>query len=319
MDSEQASSMYAETSPVLSAQRIPPVNYATRSALLRAFFPDMPAEVRRATLESGWNGASLLRVYFGESESNSNHTSQIRTRVRCGGEEGDEGEEVLIPNLRNFPLNRTRLKEALRSTDYEDVIKSMAGAMAALHWDVGCDGRDCEFVFGGVQPTISTDHDVSVGASVSVSADYSTREGERKGRTFKLFGQHEVEMWLLDFNQVTSITCDEAGIHKAVLGLLENDPYPPKPGWDGDSKDWEVFRGEYLGVSRAILERDLAAAEGEGVAVLKLPGMVMTGVERRHGLNDYQRLFGSDGSTGEWGPISFLEQLLGYLYWVVGA
>ncbi|KAK5951028.1 hypothetical protein OHC33_007781 [Knufia fluminis] len=316
---------YAIPSSLLCAQRIPPIEHATRSALLTAFFPDMPADIRRTTLESKWNWGCLLRVYFGEDSDNHNLTSQIRTRVRRSGTESDEGGDVSIPNLRNFPLSRDRLMRALAGEGYEDVIKSMAAAMATLHWEVGCDGRDCEFVFGGGQPTSdptrSSAHS-SDDADSKANGDSKRGKSKSKSRTFKLFGQHEVQMWLLDFNQVSAITRDEAGVSKAVLGLLENDPYFPKPGQGRVGKDWEVFKGEYLFISKMILERgrdgngngEEGEAEGQSADVSKLPESLMREVERRHGLNDYQRLFGSDEPSGTYGGTSLLQSVLGYLY-----
>ncbi|KAF2137404.1 uncharacterized protein K452DRAFT_329272 [Aplosporella prunicola CBS 121167] len=70
------------------------------------------------------------------------------------------------------------------------------------------------------------------------------------------FRRRAVSLWLLDFNQCSEITMDEAGVAAAVDAFVVNDPYYPRPGTlyaDDDDDLWDEFAERYLDVSAKIL------------------------------------------------------------------
>lgn len=127
-------------------------------------------------------------------------------------------------------------------------VKAMAGrmgiAMAIIHWAAGTDGRDVEFVLGSSRTT---------------------------------------NLWLLDFNQVQSITMDEAGVAKAIEAVRINDPYLPRPRGTSriEKQAWNAFAVNYISAADAIL------GEGNDQQLLALPRMFIRGLielqERKKG------------------------------------
>jgi len=133
-----------------------------------------------------------------------------------------------------------------------------------MHWSVGTDAADIEFVLG------------------TTPADRPLKYAEIRDlppRTNIGLHYRPVHMWLLDFNQCGAISRDDAGVVSAANAFWENDPYYPRPVplTDQDYGLWEVFRGEYLersgeilgeegGLADAFFERVLEEAERRQVS-----------------------------------------------------
>ncbi len=137
----------------------------------------------------------------------------------------------------------------------------MAFALALMHWSVGTNAADVEFVLG------------------STPANRPLKYAEIQNLPPHTDIGHEhrpVHMWLLDFNQCGAISKDEAGVVSAVDAFWQNDPYYPRPvpPADQDFGLWEVFRDEYLERSREILGEEVGLAEG-------FVGRVVEEAERR--------------------------------------
>jgi hypothetical protein len=62
-------------------------------------------------------------------------------------------------------------------------------------------------------------------------------------------------MWALDFDCVRPLTHDKAGIERAALAYVRNDPFWPRPASDvqADRDIWEIFRVRFLESSALIL------------------------------------------------------------------
>ena len=200
---------YLDPLPILCAQQIPSVPSAVATHILRTFHADLGEEAIRSATAMPTNQNALLRVYFGKGydadhETNSKLTSDA---LDPGPVAPSQRQKLkILPSLRNFPLSQSRLAEVLSRVDYVSALGLLASAYAVLHWRVKCDARDVEFVLGG--PDTCADQ---------VQQSIIEITGER------------LQMWLLDFNQVTSISLTEEGVQKLVAGFLENDPYVPKP------------------------------------------------------------------------------------------
>lgn len=110
--------------------------------------------------------------------------------------------------------------------------KTMADALALMHWGARIDANDVEFVLA---PPRKVD-----------SPPSSTFQSE-------YLGIHC--MWILDFDCCQPISMDEAGIEKACVAFFKNDPFYPRPGSEkvADDKLWQIFKQRFLVVSRRIL------------------------------------------------------------------
>jgi hypothetical protein len=131
-------------------------------------------------------------------------------------------------SLNNFPLCLDQFP--LLGLEVEPLRTAMAQALAIMHWDAKVDARDVEFVLGS-PPQVKEMH--------RYTQTYNTES-------------REIYFWMLDFNQVQSITMDGAGLQKAVEAFKMNDPYYPRPGRGLDSL-WKRFKEDYLVQSKEIL------------------------------------------------------------------
>ncbi|KAL7907087.1 zinc finger domain-containing protein [Trichoderma velutinum] len=142
-------------------------------------------------------------------------------RVYLGSLEGKS--ERLFFSLRNFKLHLNQM------IDLQLNIKMMAGrmgvAMALIHWAAETDARYVEFVLGS--------------------------DPNKPSLTLR-----NTELWVLDSNQVQSITMDEAGVAKAVEAAGINDPYLPKPLGESqiEKQVWNAFASNYIRAADIILE-----------------------------------------------------------------
>ena len=127
--------------------------------------------------------------------------------------------------------------------DTRTFAKTMAFALAIMHWSAGIDGNDIEFVIGSKThvPRYPTVADF-------VSGDKNDKVHAKYDYDFRKQVNH---IWLLDFNECNqkkeSDTVDDwiAIIVKAFYG---NDPYYPTPV-STDPRDqelWKVFEEVYL-------------------------------------------------------------------------
>lgn len=224
----------------LVSERILPVPLPVRSALVDALFPKESKPCKEAFLAKPENRDCLIRLYLGRR-------SESRPPLDN-------------THLRNFPLHIDEMEHL--GLDTSSYAQTMAQTLAILHWKVGIDANDVEFVLGRA-PQIKLDSTISQ----LQSATKDTASGLWKTD----FGGQGVSMWLLDFNQCATFTKDEAGLKKLVDGFWWNDPYYPRPG----NAPWEVFCERYLGVSREF--------EGSGWPEAFIEGVCEVGSKREGG------------------------------------
>lgn len=122
---------------------------------------------------------------------------------------------------------------------------TIARALATMHWAVGTDARDVEFVLG-TTPEVK---DIKMGAAGNIK-DTDLANFQKAKLDFK---RRAVDVWLLDFNQCGPITMDENGCIKSAEGFLQNDPYYPRPGTPNDDELWKFFVDEYANFGKKIL------------------------------------------------------------------
>ena len=62
------------------------------------------------------------------------------------------------------------------------------------------------------------------------------------------FKKRAMHLWLIDFNNCSEITIDEAGVNKAEGSFWSNDPYYPRPVPPNhqDAALWKSFETSYL-------------------------------------------------------------------------
>ncbi|KAL9098659.1 MAG: hypothetical protein Q9163_005721 [Psora crenata] len=109
---------------VLISERIPPIPFGTRSALIARFCPLALAEI---AMTQDANQDSLIRIYLGKRRD----------------------QPVLIESfsLRNYPLCLDQMQElGLETATYAS---AMGESLAILHWQADCDAKGVEFVLGG--------------------------------------------------------------------------------------------------------------------------------------------------------------------------
>lgn len=125
---------------ILLAERIPAVPKSVRDGIINRFsassIPKPDAEYLKAIKEHPSNDAALLRLHAG---------SDPEPR---GEGESERPRRLKMFSLLNHPLNLPNMRELLGEEQVEKAVKMLGNALAVLHFGVGCDGRDVEFVFG---------------------------------------------------------------------------------------------------------------------------------------------------------------------------
>ena len=184
---------------VLCTERILPLPKELRHAIIDQWCPEA---LRAKAKNEKTNQDCLVRVYLG------------RRRF-------PRSRPLTVFQLRNFNLWLDMVNE-LDLTQFTSVAQTMGRALALMHWSVGTDARDVEFVLGSA-PT-PTDIPLPAAQIQKMS----------KGSTWQQATQHNVKrravrLWMLDFNQCQEITKDRAGIDMAVKAFFDNDPYCPRP------------------------------------------------------------------------------------------
>ncbi|KAF2242043.1 hypothetical protein BU26DRAFT_584940 [Trematosphaeria pertusa] len=199
----------------LVTERIFPLPLPVRSAIVDTFCPKEIKKQKDKFLKMPENKDCLVRLYLGRYRKDSPMTPE---NVR----------------LRNFPLHIDEMQYL--KLDVEMFAKMIAQALAVLHWKVGVDANDIEFVLGST-PEISPAPSATEiqNAGKDTSAAYYVSD----------FKHRTVSMWLLDFNLCAKFSKDPSGLKKIVDGFWWNDPYYPRPS----DKLWDVFVEHYLGIS----------------------------------------------------------------------
>lgn len=153
------------------------------------------------------NKDCLIRPYLG--------------RVRVAGSQS----RLRAFSPRNYKLHLDQVQ--FLGLDAEEYGTAMAKAMAIMHWDIGIDAADIEFVLG-ISPTEE--------GTIARPMNYDQLQGlTTKTDTYREvvipnpnFKQRLVSLWLVDFDACKDISLDEAGVRQAVKAFVENEPYCPR-------------------------------------------------------------------------------------------
>ncbi|KAH8912393.1 hypothetical protein BR93DRAFT_963572 [Coniochaeta sp. PMI_546] len=235
----------------LVSERIPPLPHGTRTALIEKY---CSPRNRQEALADEANKDCLVRLYLGS------------TQGKTGG---------MFFSLRNFKLHLNHMVDL--GLNVEALACRMGIALALLHWAAKTDGRDVEFVLG------SSTEKTPVGLTVDeiMALKEPTYTGPPSGVHEDLFTR-TTEMWLLDFNQVRTITLDDAGVALAVEAVKLNDPYFPKPLQESaiEKRLWNVFVTKYLDASDIVLEEDCAGRDLRDLPRKFIAGMIELERER---------------------------------------
>ncbi|KAL3476046.1 zinc finger protein-domain-containing protein [Aspergillus californicus] len=203
----------------IHAQRIPPIPAETRQFIIERY---CPSQLIEDIMASDANRDCLIRPYLG------------RRRVQpTATRRPSEFKEFKVFSLRNYPLHVDQMEEiGILQDDIISYAKTMAEALAMMHWVAGVDGNDVEFVLAAPNMDKSLNH------AAKDDKVYSN-----------VLGQHQ--MWMLDFDLVRTMALDEDGVQQAVKAFLKNDPFFPRPNnrINSDSALWGAFRDQYLETS----------------------------------------------------------------------
>lgn len=195
---------------VLQSERIPPLPRLIRERLIDKY---CPMALRAEIKASSANQSCLVRPYIGKR----GHAPEIMRR-----------HEVF--SLENFPLHRNQMEEL--KLDVISYAKTMADALAMMHWHCKIDASDVEFV-------LAPPRDLA--------------QMPFHGSKSSFLGEHT--MWMLDFDYCRSMSMDSRGVTQAVTAFFQNDPFYPSPGPNGtwEQELWLIFRLRYLQTSFFIL------------------------------------------------------------------
>lgn len=189
------------------------------------------------------NHDCLIRIYLGRKKE-----------VRTSG-----APRQLWFALRNFKMDLQRLNDLdIETTTFA---RSMAVALAVMHWHSNLDARDVECVLGGLPAQTQQLKPADAGISGKECSLFlpSTERPEQM-----------VSLWLLDFNQCRKISMDQLGIDEAVDAFCVNDACYPRP--NVDEHLWIVFCDAYRFASEEITK---------GTQHFSLPGLSIQGVVAR--------------------------------------
>ena len=202
---------------VLQSERIPPLPQMIRERLIDKY---CPGALRDAVKASSANKCCLVRPYIGRRR----HPA-LRPRRWDGF------------SLKNFPLHLDQMEEL--DLNVWSYAKTMADALAMMHWHSKIDANDVEFVLASPR-----------------NADLPPTSDECNEWKPPFLGDHA--MWMLDFDCCRSMSMDDRGVTQAVTAFFRNDPFYPRPGANGtlDQALWLVFKLRYLQTSHFILFHD---------------------------------------------------------------
>ncbi|CRL27615.1 Protein of unknown function DUF3669, zinc finger protein [Penicillium camemberti] len=137
--------------------------------------------------------------------------------------------------------------------DAEEYARSMADALAILHWHTKIDAMDIEFALGSTPLDRNAVRRAlplkGVERLVPGSSTY-----EHTTNADPNFKRRSVSLWLLDFDACSPITMDNAGVQKAVKAWLETDPFCPRPHAEDEYMQnlWRVFSERYIATGRKV-------------------------------------------------------------------
>jgi len=213
-------------------ERIRSVSPEKRAQYIQLNYGHLPQARQAEALEA--SGDCLMRVYLGASPP---------TRQRR------------MISMKNALLYASQVdgNTTGMGLDSRDLARIMGQTLAVLHWEVGTDANDVEFVLGAARD------------------DTENTQEDR--------------LWLLDFDCCNEMTADMAGIKKAVHAFFLNDPYYPRPR-PSSMPVWNAFKEEYVATSERIMRR----LYGESDIRQKLPQIFIDGIETRHAENEARKL-----------------------------
>lgn len=143
--------------------------------------------------------------------------------------------------LNNFELHLNELHQLhLEARPFAQI---MARTLAIMHWGVGVDADDIEFVLA------STPY-----VKASPTADEYEEWGPDDTRHIPAntaLTRRRIGLWMLDFNQCHKFPHTEEGVAQLVKAFFFNDPYYPQPSTGNAENDlvWARFRTVYLETS----------------------------------------------------------------------
>jgi hypothetical protein len=223
---------YGEASrSVLCTERILPLPERIRHELIDVF---CPMSIKEAARAAPANKDCLARIYLGKRPAK-------RTTP------------LTVFSLRNFNLDLDRIEQA-KIQGMENIATAMGSALAVMHWRVGIDADDVEFVLGS-SPTYPVPRPLSPQELSAISQPTSTWQQTMNLVNFK---RRVTQLWLLDFNRCHDISRDEKGVSQAVSAFFRNDAYYPRPlGNNPAEKElWEAFSDGYIQKSNEIMGSD---------------------------------------------------------------
>ncbi|RYP23168.1 hypothetical protein DL765_001253 [Monosporascus sp. GIB2] len=208
---------------ILVTERIIPFPEVTRKLLIEKY---CAGRIKQRALTDPANKDCLVRVYLGSLQGKS------------GG---------MFFSLRNFKLHLNQMVEL--QLDVEGMASQMGKSLAVMHWAARTDARDVEFALGSLTEKSITDYDEVLKMKPRTFTGPESRRNED-------FFHRKIELWLLDFNQVRTITLDKAGVAQVVEAMTINDPYFPKPLQDNPvaRRVWNRFAASYLEVAAVVLK-----------------------------------------------------------------
>ncbi|KAK1829425.1 zinc finger protein-domain-containing protein [Podospora conica] len=245
----------------LVSERITPFPSATRKLLIDKY---CPAKARDAAYSDDANKDCLVRLYLG---SNTGRTT--------GG---------MFFSLRNYKLHLNHMVSL--GLDTEALARRMGCALGVLHWGAKTDARDVEFVLGC--STKKLNPATARATTKSASDPPFTYTGPPTDEVDDFFCREtkvddcfcpETKLFVLDFNQVRTITMDDDGVKTAVEAWKVNDPYYPKPlgETEAERKVWNFFRRSYLDASYVVMKAH--GLEGDEV-YQNLPSKFILGITK---------------------------------------
>lgn len=204
-------------------ERILPLPEATRTALIRKYFP---REFQDISLRDPSNRTCLIRPYLGMRRTDHELKHPAET-------------------LQNFPLHLDQMEEI--GLDIAQFSREMAIGLAIIHWRVGLDGMDMEFVLGSVA------NDLEV---------FPLIKNFEKINPFSVpvrnMARRPTHLWMLDFDKTSKLDFNDwkKARGRMVTAVTGNDPYFPNPATSGEKEKlvWSNFEEVYLQAARAVLK-----------------------------------------------------------------
>lgn len=230
----------------LVSERIFPLPLPVRSALVDEFCPKDIQDHKAEFLAKHENKDCLVRLYLGRHSKDTPITSE-NTR------------------LRNFPLHIDQMRSL--QLDVDMYAKTMAHALAVLHWEVGVDGDGVEFVLGASPQT-----------SPTLPESFFRAKSTNKDNLAKCYvsdlDRRTVSMWLLDFDLCKKREDGLAGLRQLMDTFWRNNSSYPR---HEDERLWSYFWNHYNRACKelAIGQLTLDLAEvlvSEMLHSKKLPG-----------------------------------------------